>query len=65
MITGRAEANANVDVYMGSKKIASTKANSKGDFKFSLKAMKKNTKLTIYAYDAAMNKSKATMIIVK
>ncbi len=65
LISGKAEANSTVVVYLGSKKLASTIANSKGEFKLTLKPMKKNTKLSLYAVDTSKNKSKATTIIVK
>lgn len=65
LITGKAEANSNVVVYQGSKKIASTIVNSKGEFKLTLKPVKKNTKLTVYAYYVSENKSEAITITVK
>lgn len=65
VISGTAEANSLIVVYNGNKQIGTTNANSKGEFKLTLKPIKKNTKLSLYAYDAAKNKSKVTTIVIK
>lgn len=63
-LTGKTEAKASVYLYKGTKKVASTKADSKGLFKFTFKAQQTGTKFSLYAVDAARNKSKQKTITV-
>lgn len=63
-LTGKTEAKATVYLYKGTKKVASTTADSKGFFKFSFKAQVSGTKFSIYAVDAAKNKSPQKTITV-
>ncbi|WP_214835531.1 S8 family serine peptidase [Exiguobacterium sp. s36] len=63
-LTGKTEAKASVYLYKGKTKVASTKADSKGLFKFTFKAQASGTKFSLYAVDAAKNKSKLKTITV-
>ncbi len=56
-VTGKAEANATVYVYVGSKKLGSVKANAKGNYSVKIAKQRKNTNLKVYVQDAAGNKS--------
>ncbi|NRD79793.1 hypothetical protein HPT25_20875 [Bacillus sp. BRMEA1] len=56
-LTGYAEMGSTVLVYSGANKIASGMATSKGTFNISIPKQKVSTVLTIYAVDAANNKS--------
>ena len=63
-VTGKAEKNATVYVYVGSKKIGQGKVDSKGTFKIKIAKQRKGTKLSVYAIDAAKNKSDSTVVTV-
>lgn len=63
-LTGKTEAKALVYLYKGKTKVASTKADSKGLFKFTFKTQTSGTKFSLYAVDAAKNKSKLKTITV-
>ncbi|MGN7851938.1 Ig-like domain-containing protein [Exiguobacterium sp. 22311] len=65
VLSGKVEANSIVEVYSGKTKVKSTTASSKGTYKLTIKPMKKNTKLTLYAMDKSKNKSNARFITVK
>ncbi|WP_455675673.1 Ig-like domain-containing protein [Pradoshia sp.] len=64
-VTGTAEKNATVKIYRGSTHLKTATVNSKGSYTLSIKAQKKGTVLSVYAYDKAKNKSKATKVTVK
>ena len=64
-VTGTAEKNATVKIYRGSTLLKTATVNSKGSFTLAIKAQKKGTALSVYAYDKAKNKSKATKVTVK
>ncbi|PKG25322.1 Ig-like domain-containing protein [Niallia nealsonii] len=63
-VTGKAEKNATVYVYNGSKKLGSGKADSKGNYKVKIAAQKKGSTLKVHASDADGNKSGAKSIKV-
>ncbi|MFJ8261897.1 alkaline phosphatase PhoX [Rummeliibacillus sp. NPDC094406] len=63
-VTGKTEANATVFIYNGNKLLGKTVANSKGDYKVKIKALKKGTTLKVVAQDQAGNKSNSTAIKV-
>ncbi|MFC0187194.1 Ig-like domain-containing protein [Fictibacillus aquaticus] len=56
-ITGKAEKSATIYVYRGTTYLGKAIADSKGAFKVKIKAQKKGTSLSVYAKDAAGNKS--------
>ncbi|WP_053103702.1 Ig-like domain-containing protein [Bacillus sp. FJAT-27916] len=64
-VTGTAEKNATVKIYRGSTLLKTATVNSKGSYTLAIKAQKKGTALSVYAYDKAKNKSKATKVTVK
>lgn len=64
-VTGKAEEGAKVYIYKGKILLAKGTVNAKGTYKIKIKAQKKGTTLTIYAYDKAGNKSAAGVIKVK
>ena len=64
-VTGTAEKNATVKIYRGSTHLKTATVNSKGSYTLSIKAQKKGTVLSVYAYDKAKNKSKAAKVTVK
>lgn len=59
-ITGKTEAAATVSAKVGSKSLGSAKADSKGNYKISIKAQKKNSTVTVTATDKAGNKKVTT-----
>ena len=63
-LTGKTEAKATVYLYKGKTKIASKTADTKGSYKVTFKTQASGTKLSIYAIDAAKNKSKTKTITV-
>jgi hypothetical protein len=63
-VTGKAEKEATVYIFNGSKKLGQALVDSKGNFNVKIKAQKKGTKLTIYAEDKAKNKSKNRVVTV-
>jgi len=64
-VTGKTEGKAKVVIKVGSKVIGQGTADTKGKYKVKISKQKKNTKLSIYAVDAANNTSKATTVTVK
>lgn len=64
-VTGKAEKNATVYVYKGSKQLSKATVNSKGAYTVKIAAQKKNTKLSVYVKDKAENKSKSVSVTVK
>ncbi|MFC0187153.1 Ig-like domain-containing protein [Fictibacillus aquaticus] len=64
-VTGTAEANAAITVKVGSKVIATGRANSKGKFIVTVKAQRKGTVLYVAAADKAKNVSKSARVVVK
>ncbi|MFC0187151.1 Ig-like domain-containing protein [Fictibacillus aquaticus] len=64
-VTGSAEANAVITVKVGSKVIATGRANSKGKFIVTVKAQRKGTVLYVAAADKAKNVSKSARVVVK
>ena len=63
-VTGKAEANASIEIKDGKKKIASGKADSKGAYSIKIGKQKAGTKLSITAKDKAGNISKAKTVTV-
>jgi hypothetical protein len=63
-ITGKAEKNATVYVYVGSKYLGKGKVDSKGAFRIKIAKQRKGTKLSVYAIDSAKNKSGSTSVTV-
>ncbi|SCS69107.1 Ig-like domain-containing protein [Staphylococcus caeli] len=64
IISGKSEKYSTLYVYRGTTKIGQVKVDSKGNYKLNIKAQKKGAKLTLYAMDAAKNKSKKIYIKV-
>lgn len=64
-LTGTAEKNGTVKVYRGSTHLKTATVNAKGSYSLAIKAQKKGTVLSVYAYDKAKNKSKPTKVTVK
>ena len=64
-VTGTAEKNGTVKVYRGSTHLKTATVNAKGSYSLAIKAQKKGTVLSVYAYDKAKNKSKPTKVTVK
>lgn len=65
IITGKTEANAMVQVYLGNSLLVSGKADENGNFKLSIKkSLNKRNKLNIYSMDQAGNKSSIRKAIV-
>ncbi|MHC0037516.1 Ig-like domain-containing protein [Pseudoneobacillus sp. C159] len=62
-ITGKTEAKALVEVKVGTKVFGKTTADSKGNFKITIKNQKKGTKLTVVATDKAKNKKTVTLTV--
>ena len=60
-ISGKAEINSTVTIKNGSTVLGKTKANSKGNFKLTVKKIKAGSKITATATDAAGKVSKTTM----
>ncbi|MBO1911193.1 hypothetical protein J4G37_41185, partial [Microvirga sp. 3-52] len=65
VVKGKTEAYATVLVTHKGKKLGSKKANSKGEFKVTIKKQKAGSKISISATDKAGNKSKITRVTVK
>ncbi|MEK4974549.1 Ig-like domain-containing protein [Niallia sp. FSL R7-0648] len=63
-VTGKTEAKATVTVKAGSKTLGKAAADAKGTFKVKIAKQKAGTKLTVYAEDAAKNKSKEVVVKV-
>ncbi|WP_214852194.1 S8 family serine peptidase [Exiguobacterium sp. s130] len=63
-LTGKTEPKATVYLYKGKTKLATKVADAKGAYTFTFKAQSSGTKLSLYAIDAAKNKSKTKMITV-
>ena len=63
-VTGKTEADATVYVNADSKQIGTGKANSNGDFTVTIPKQKAGTVLTVYAEDAAGNKSEEVKVTV-
>ncbi|MDR7073334.1 Ig-like domain-containing protein [Fictibacillus barbaricus] len=63
-IKGKTEANATISVKKGTSVIGTAKANSKGDFSVTIKAVAAKTSLTVTSKDTAGNTSKVTTITV-
>ncbi|KYC64511.1 hypothetical protein B4099_1027 [Heyndrickxia coagulans] len=63
-VSGTAEAGAKITVQSGSAAIGTSTADGKGHFKVAIAKQKAGTKLTVYARDAAGNKSGAASITV-
>lgn len=63
-VKGTTEANAKVSVKLGSKVIGTVSANSDGKFNVHISKQKAGTKLTIFAEDAARNKSTEVIVTV-
>lgn len=64
-VIGTTEANATIEVKVGTKLIGSGKANSKGSFDVRIPKQKAGTKVDVFAKDAAKNQSKTTKIVSK
>lgn len=63
-VTGKTEPYALIEIKLKSKRIAYGKANSKGDYKISIKPIKKSSILNIYTKDQSGNISKAVIMKV-
>jgi len=63
-VSGKSEAKATVYVYVGTKKIGSGTVDTKGNYSVKIKSLKKGTTVTVYAVDAAKNKSKSKVMKV-
>lgn len=63
-LTGKTEPKATVYLYKGKTKLATKVADTKGTYKFTFKPQSSGTKLSLYAIDAAKNKSKTKTITV-
>lgn len=63
-ITGKAEKGSTVTLNNGKTKLGSPKADSKGNFKFTIKPIKSGSKITATATDEVGNVSKTTTITV-
>lgn len=63
-LTGKIEPKSTVYLYKGKTKLATKVADAKGTYKFTFKAQSSGTKLSLYAIDAAKNKSKTKTITV-
>jgi hypothetical protein len=64
-ISGKAEKNSTVTIKNGSTVLGKPKADSKGNFKLTVKKIKAGTKITATAKDAAGKVSKTTTVTVK
>ncbi|GEK34415.1 Ig-like domain-containing protein [Kurthia sibirica] len=64
-VTGSASKNNTIQIYKNSKRIATSKVNSKGTFITKIVKQKKGSKLNVYAVDHANNKSSKTTVTVK
>jgi hypothetical protein len=62
-VTGKTEAGAIVEVKLGTKLLGKATADSKGNFKVTIKSQKKGTKLTIVAIDKAKNKKTVSVVV--
>jgi hypothetical protein len=62
-VTGKTEANATVEVKVGTKLLGKATADTKGNFKVAIKQQKKGNKLTIKAIDKAKNLKSASVIV--
>lgn len=65
IITGTAEPNASIKIYLSNKYIAKVKASKDGKFSYQIKPQKANTIVKLIAYDAAGNHSKPIVTRVK
>lgn len=63
-LTGKTEPKAMIYLYKGKTKLATKVADTKGTYKFTFKPQSSGTKLSLYAIDAAKNKSKTKTITV-
>ncbi|MEB7772280.1 Ig-like domain-containing protein [Kurthia gibsonii] len=64
-ITGKAKKSTTVKVYKGSKRLKTVKTTAKGTFKATIATQKKGTKLKVYVYDVAGNRSAVKTVVVK
>ncbi|WP_170308055.1 Ig-like domain-containing protein [Paenibacillus dakarensis] len=64
-VTGKAEASSTVTVYSGKTLLGKATANKSGNFSVAIKAQKAKKSITVYATDAAGNRSAPTKVIVK
>ncbi|GAB1805371.1 Ig-like domain-containing protein [Priestia megaterium] len=64
-VIGTTEANATIEVKVGTKLMGSGKANSKGSFDIRIPKQKAGTKVDVFAKDAAKNQSKTTKVVSK
>ncbi|MCP1450441.1 Ig-like domain-containing protein [Priestia megaterium] len=64
-VIGTTEANATIEVKVGTKLIGSGKANSKGSFDVRIPKQKAGTKVDVFAKDADKNQSKTTKVVSK
>ncbi|WP_409290632.1 Ig-like domain-containing protein [Peribacillus sp. SCS-37] len=62
-VTGKTEANASVEVKVGTKSLGKAAADSKGNYKIKMKSQKKNVKLTVIAKDKAGNSRSVTTTV--
>ena len=63
-VSGRAENDSSILIYVKSKLVAKGTVSSKGNFKVKIKKQKKGTVLTVYVQDNSLNKSKAKTVKV-
>ncbi|WP_051348564.1 Ig-like domain-containing protein [Peribacillus kribbensis] len=62
-VTGKTEANASVEVKVGTKSLGKAAADSKGNYIVKMKSQKKNVKLTVIAKDKAGNSRTVTTTV--
>lgn len=64
-VTGKATKNTTVKIYKGTKRLKTVKTTANGTFKATIDKQKKGTKLKVYVYDVAGNRSAVKTIVVK
>jgi hypothetical protein len=62
-VTGKTEANATVEVKLGTKLLGKATADAKGNYKVTIKQQKKGAKLTVIAKDKAKNVKSVSAIV--
>jgi hypothetical protein len=62
-VSGKTEANATVEVKLGTKLLGKATADAKGNYKITIKQQKKGNKLTVNAMDKAKNVKSASVIV--
>ncbi len=64
-VTGKAANNTTIKIYKGTKRLKTVKTTAKGTFKATIATQKKGTKLKVYVYDVAGNRSAVKTVVVK